>query len=105
MNSFSQWLNACFSNTGIADAVLVTFQMALCSTSIASVLGIFFGLGLEKVNFPGKRIVIRINRTLMGVPPVVIGLFVYMLLMRKGPLGKLELLFTVPGVFILVSAP
>ena len=100
MSGFSQWVNACFSNTGVVDAILVTLQMALCSTSIASVIGIFLGMCLERVNFPGKRIVIRINRTLMGVPPVVIGLFVYMLLMRKGPLGKLELLFTVPGMVI-----
>lgn len=73
----------------------VTLRMAFFSTGISAVLGIFLGLWLERADFPGKRIVVRINRTLMGVPPVVTGLIVYLLLMRKGPLGMFQMLFTV----------
>lgn len=98
MSGFGEWLNGAFSNTGVVSAIAVTLIMAICSTAISSVLGVLLGIQLEKAKFPGKRIVVRINRTLMGVPPVVVGLFVYMLLMRKGPLGRLELLFTVPGM-------
>ena len=98
MSGFGEWLNGAFSNTGVVSAIAVTLIMAICSTAISSVLGVLLGIQLEKAEFPGKRIVVRINRTLMGVPPVVVGLFVYMLLMRKGPLGRLELLFTVPGM-------
>jgi len=78
----------------------VTLRMAFTSTAISSVMGICFGLLLEKYRFPGKIIVVRICRTLMGTPPVVVGLVVYLLLMRKGPLGFMELLFTVRGMII-----
>lgn len=89
-----------FSDVGISDAIIVTLKMSISSTLISSVLGVFLGLCLEKTNFKGKRLVIRINRTMMGVPPVVVGLFVYMLLMRRGPLGKWEMLFTIRGMIL-----
>ena len=89
-----------FSDVGVYDAIRVTFRMAVTSTFISAVLGIVLGLALERFSFPGKRVVVRINRTLMGVPPVVVGLIVYMLTMRRGPLGKLELLFTVEGMIL-----
>jgi len=78
----------------------VTLRMSLASTCIASVLGIVFGLFLERKRFPGKRIVVRICRTLMGMPSVVAGLIVYLLLMRKGPFGSWNLLFTVKAMVI-----
>jgi len=89
-----------FMNIGAMDAIKVTLIMAISSTSISAVVGITFGLLLERHNFMGKRIIIRINRTLMGVPPVVIGLLVYLLLMRRGPLGSLSLLFTIQGMIL-----
>lgn len=76
----------------------VTLRMALSSTAISVVLGTALGLLLERSRFPGKALVVRVNRTLMGVPPVVMGLVVYLLLMRKGPLGFANMLFTVPGM-------
>ena len=100
MNFLRELVNSAFSDVGVYDAIKVTMQMAVCSTFISSVLGITVGLLLERVDFPGKRIVVRINRTLMGVPPVVVGLFVYMLIMRRGPLGSWGLLFTVQGMIL-----
>ena len=94
------WVREVFTNPDIRSAVRVTFTMAIASTLISSVIGIVAGLWLQKHDFPGKRVVIRINRTLMGVPPVVIGLLVYMLTMRGGPLGPLALLFTVKGMVL-----
>jgi len=76
----------------------VTLRMAFSSVTISSCFGIALGLLLEKANFPGKRVVIRLCRTLMGTPPVVIGLVVYLLLMRQGPLGFLDMIFTVRGM-------
>ncbi len=108
MQYIKQVINTFFSDVGVLDAVFVTFRMAFWSTVISSVLGILLGILLEKARFPGKRVVIRINRTLMGVPPVVIGLIVYMLLMRRGPLGKLEILFTIKGMIfaqVLIITP
>ena len=94
------WLTEVFSNPAVLSAIRVTFIMAFASTLISAAIGIAAGLWLQNHNFPGKRIVIRINRTLMGVPPVVIGLLVYLLTMRGGPLGPLSLLFTVKGMIL-----
>ena len=74
--------------------------MAFASTLISAALGTASGLWLQNHEFAGKKTVVRINRTLMGVPPVVIGLLVYMLTMRGGPLGPLALLFTVKGMIL-----
>ncbi|MFR3390280.1 MAG: hypothetical protein ACLTT1_06130 [[Clostridium] scindens] len=95
-----EWLKSVISDPGIISAIKVTFTMAVCSTAISSVLGIVLGLLLERFQFPGKKIVVRFNRTLMGVPPVVVGLVVYLLIMRRGPLGPLSLLFTIKGMVI-----
>lgn len=96
----TEWLKEVFTDPGILSAVKVTFTLAVCSTALSSVLGIVLGLLLERFSFPGKKIVVRINRTLMGVPPVVVGLVVYLLIMRRGPLGPLSLLFTIQGMVI-----
>lgn len=74
--------------------------MSVFSTVISAALGITLGLWLERHKFPGKRLIIRVNRTLMGLPSVVVGLVVYMLLMRRGPLGFLNWLFTIQGMVI-----
>ncbi len=93
-------LDALFSNVGAWDAVKTTLILAVFSTTISALIGIPLGLLLEKYDFFGKKIIVRINRTLMGVPPVVIGLLVYMLLMRKGPFGSLQMLFTIEGMIL-----
>jgi tungstate transport system permease protein len=76
----------------------VTLRMAFASTVISSALGIVLGLLLEKARFPGKRAVVRLCRTLMGTPPVVVGLVVFLLIMRRGPLGFLGWIFTIQGM-------
>ncbi len=95
-----EWIRKVFSEPAVASAVRVTFTMAFASTLISAVIGTAAGLWLQDHDFPGKKAVIRVNRTLMGVPPVVIGLLVYMLTMRGGPLGPLSLLFTVRGMVL-----
>ena len=95
-----EWLRGVFTNPAVLSAIKVTFEMAFASTLISTVLGVTFGLWLQNHDFAGKKAVVRINRTLMGVPPVVIGLLVYMLTMRGGPLGPLALLFTVKGMIL-----
>ena len=56
MNGILQWLHDCFTDPAILSAIKVTFQMAVCSCLISSLLGIVFGLLLERFTFPGKRI-------------------------------------------------
>ena len=95
-----EWLRGVFTDPAVLSAIKVTFEMAFASTLISAVLGVIIGLWLQNHEFAGKRVVVRVNRTLMGVPPVVIGLLVYMLTMRGGPLGPLALLFTVKGMIL-----
>ena len=80
--------------------ITLTLRMTLLSTAISAFLGIPLGLWLDRANFPGKRIVVLINRTLMASPPVVIGLVVYLLLMRNGPFGFFGLLFSFEAMVI-----
>ncbi len=95
-------------DSGTLSAIKVTLTMAFFATSISLILGTIIALLLERVDFFGKKLIIRINRTLMGVPPVVVGLICYILLMRKGPLGALGILFTVRGMIfaqVLIITP
>ena len=80
--------------------ITLTLRMTLLSTAISTILGVPLGLWLDKAQFKGKGIVVLINRTLMASPPVVIGLVVYLLLMRDGPLGFLGWLFTLEAMVI-----
>ena len=83
-----------------ADAELlnilsVTGQMSLQSSLLALVLGVPIGIWLGSCKFPGRGGLLVLNRTLMGMPPVVCGLVFYMLFSGVGPLRHLKLLFTV----------
>ncbi len=87
-----------FGTIGMLDSIRVTLIMSFFSTLIASILGVSLAILLERSQFPLKKLVIRINRTLMGAPPVVIGLLSYMLLRKRGPLGFLGWVFTIQGM-------
>lgn len=83
-----------------ADAELlnilsVTARMSLQSSLIALLLGVPLGIWLGDCHFPGRGILLVLNRTLMGMPPVVCGLLFYMLFSGVGPLRHMKLLFTV----------
>lgn len=100
MNKFGEILSQVLTTSNTYDSIKVTFQMALFSTAISSFLGIISGLFLERSSFPGKQIIVRINRTLMGVPPVVVGLVVYLLVMRRGILGSLGFLYNIKAMIL-----
>lgn len=75
-----------------------------CSATLASLfIGIPAGVILALAGFPGRRLVISLVNTGMGLPPVVVGLFVTLFLWRNGPLGFLEILYT-PSAMILAQA-
>lgn len=83
-----------------ADAELmnilsVTARMSLQSSLIALMLGVPLGIWLGACRFPGRGALVVVNRTLMGMPPVVCGLLFYMLFSGVGPLRHMKLLFTV----------
>lgn len=84
----------------LTNIVLVTLKMTLFSSVTALLLGAPLGVLLASARFPGRRTLIILNRTLMGLPPVVCGLLCYMLFSGVGPLRQLKLLFTVTGMVI-----
>lgn len=78
----------------ILEVVLRSLQVSGFATLISLAMGIPFGIGLALSRFPGRKIVLGLINTGMGLPPVVVGLLVSMLLWRRGPLGMLHLLYT-----------
>lgn len=70
------------------------------ATAVSLVIGIPLGVGLALARFPWRRLAISLVNTGMGLPPVVVGLFVSISLWRTGPLGFLELLYTPTAIVI-----
>ena len=79
----------------LLNILTVTAQMSLRSSVLALLLGVPLGIWLGACKFPGRQIFVVLNRTLMGMPPVVCGLLFYMLFSGVGPFRHLKLLFTV----------
>lgn len=84
----------------LLQIIEVTLRMSLTSSIVALLLGVPFGVFLAMSRFPGKNVLVVINRTLMGLPPVVCGLLCYMLFSGVGPLRHLKLLFTVEAMIV-----
>lgn len=80
----------------LGNILLVTAKTSLASSLIALVLGVPLGIWLGACRFRGRQALVVVNRTLMGTPPVVCGLFLYLLFSGVGPFGSWRLLFTVP---------
>lgn len=78
----------------------VTLRMSFFSTVISCLIGMPLGVLIGKSVFKGKRTIKKLTGTLMGLPPVVAGLIVYMLFTKYGPFGSLGLLFTVEVMVI-----
>lgn len=74
--------------------------MTLASTAVSCLAGIPAGVFLGKTSFRGKAFIMRILYTFMGMPPVVVGLIVFLFLSHQGPLGSLRLLFSVEAMII-----
>ncbi|TDB37024.1 MAG: ABC transporter permease subunit [Actinobacteria bacterium] len=86
--------------TDVWSIVLVSVQVSGAAVLLALVLGIPAGFVLGTKRFIGRRMMLVIANTGMGLPPVVVGLVVAMLLSRRGPFGKLELLYSQPAMVI-----
>src|SRR5215467_8001874 len=80
----------------------LSLQVSGAATLISLALGIPAGTALALARFPGRGLVVSLVNTGMGLPPVVVGLFVTILLWRNGVLGALELLYT-PTAMVLAQ--
>jgi tungstate transport system permease protein len=94
-NAFGEALRLLTSfDAELMGIVSLSLQVSLGALFIAAVIGLPFGAALALYEFPGRRSITVFLNALMGLPPVVVGLFVYLALSRAGPFGILELLFT-----------
>ena len=84
------------------EIVALSLKLALSSVLLSAVLGLPLGAWLALARFPGRDVVVVLFNSLMGLPPVVAGLAVYVLLSRSGPLGRFGLLFT-PAAMVLAQ--
>ena len=84
----------------IFEIVGLSLYVSFFSVVISSCIGIPAGVFLGTHSFRGKGILIRVIYTLMSLPPVIAGLTVFLILMRRGPLGSFQLNYTVTAMII-----
>ena len=90
-------------DANLVEIVLLSLQVSLNAVLIASAVALPLGALIALQHFPGRRAVVILLNALMGLPPVVVGLMVYLLLSRAGPLGPMGLLFTPTAMVIAQS--
>lgn len=96
-SAFSLLLSA---DPALLAIVRLSLFVSLGAVFFAALIGIPFGAWIALTRFPGRETVIVILNALMGLPPVVVGLVVYLALSRSGPLGALGILFTPQAMMI-----
>jgi len=84
----------------LAGIVGLSLAVSLSAVVLATLIGLPLGAAIGVGRFPGRRAVVVLLNALMGLPPVVVGLFVYLMLSRAGPLGSLGILFTPSAMVI-----
>jgi tungstate transport system permease protein len=94
---------AALKTAEFAHIVGLSLAVSLSATAFAAVVGLPCGAALAICRFPGRRLLILLANAFLGLPPVVVGLALYLLLSRSGPLGVLALLFT-PGAMVIAQA-
>jgi tungstate transport system permease protein len=93
---------------GVMQITWLSLQISGTATLLSLLVGIPAGVGLALAKFPGRGLLIALVNTGMGLPPVVVGLFVSIFLWRSGPLGSLGLLYTPTAIVIaqfVIAAP
>jgi tungstate transport system permease protein len=87
-------------NAEVLRIMALSLQVSLTATLLSLALGVPLGTRLALARFPGRRLAIGLINTRMGLPPVVVGLVISLLLWRTGPLGRLHLLYTPTAIVI-----
>ena len=88
------------ADAGLASIVALSLRVSLTATLLAACVGLPLGAALAVGKFPGRRMLTVLVNACMGLPPVVVGLVVYLLLSRAGPLGAFGVLFTPAAMIV-----
>ncbi|MTH98317.1 ABC transporter permease [Roseibium sp. RKSG952] len=91
------------ADPALAEIVLLSIKVTLTALFMSVLIGLPLGALLAVARFPGRTALTVIANALMGLPPVVVGLLVYMMLSNAGPLGVLQLLYT-PAAMIIAQS-
>jgi tungstate transport system permease protein len=86
----------------VLAVTLLSLKVSGLATLVSLVIGVVGGTGIALTDFPGKRLLVSVVNTSMGLPPVVVGLFVTIMLWRSGPFSQWELLYT-PAAMVLAQ--
>ena len=105
MTDFWSALSAAFELLSRGDGylraiVILSLQVSMTAVALATIVGLPIGAMMALFRFPGRRVLIVCLNALMGLPPVVVGLMVYLALSRAGPFGVFNLLFTPTAMII-----
>lgn len=84
----------------LLEIIVLSLKVSLSAVAIAAAIGIPLGACLAIARFAGRRILILLLNTMMGLPPVLVGLFVYLMLSHSGPFGDFQLLYTPSAMII-----
>jgi len=91
------------ADSDLVEIIALSLRVSLTAVLVACCLGLPIGAAVAIGRFPGRQLFVIALNALMGLPPVVVGLLVYMMLSNAGPLGWLELLYT-PSAMIIAQA-
>nr|VFK43983.1 MAG: tungstate transport system permease protein [Candidatus Kentron sp. TC]VFK46256.1 MAG: tungstate transport system permease protein [Candidatus Kentron sp. TC]VFK58871.1 MAG: tungstate transport system permease protein [Candidatus Kentron sp. TC] len=87
-------------DSDLGEIIVASLGVSLTAVSLASLVGLPLGATVALSGFPGRKAIVVLLNALMGLPPVVVGLVVYLSLSRMGPFGALGLLFTPTAMII-----
>lgn len=101
MSTLGAALNLVLSfDAGLFQVIQLSLAVSLSAVVLAALIGVPFGAFVALNDFPGRAFIIVVVNALMGLPPVVVGLIVYLSLSRSGPLGSWGILFTPQAMVI-----
>ena len=87
-------------DAGLLEIIGLSLRVSLTAVAIAALIGLPLGAAIATSRFPGRSLVILVLNALMALPPVVVGLLVYLLLSNAGPMGSFQLLYTPAAMII-----
>jgi tungstate transport system permease protein len=87
-------------DAGLFQIIRLSLTVSLAAVCLAALIGVPFGALIALTDFPGRSFIVVVINALMGLPPVVVGLIVYLSLSRSGPLGSWGILFTPQAMII-----